>query len=237
VNYAYPATLILLTSVFNPLISSEAAPNRSVAHLLIAQVDEPTLGEATRLRAQAFEYYQQGLYADAARLERRALQIREQILGDTHPAVAHSLNNLAWTHQIQGDYATAEPLHRRALQIRETVLGATHPDVAYSLNSLGLLYYDQSRYTEAEPLLLRAVQIRESLLGDRRSELVTSINHLAVLYQAQGRHNEAGVLQQRAAHVQEQIRTEDSDVNQLPQLQSKTFSGRAYTRLITPETL
>lgn len=233
-NYAYPATLILLTSVFNPLISSEAAPKRSADYPLVAQVDAPTLEEATQLNNQSLEYYQQGLYSEAARLLSRALQIRELILGDTHPTVAHSLNNLAWAYQMQGDYATAEPLHQRALQIRETVLGETHPDVAYSLNSLGMLYYHQSQYTEAEPLLLRAVQIRENFVGDRRSELATSINHLAVLYQAQGRYNEAEILRQQVAHVQEQIRTENADANQLPQLQSKTSLGRSHPRLITP---
>jgi tetratricopeptide (TPR) repeat protein len=69
-------------------------------------------------------------------LYRRALVIRERVLGSDHPDVATSLNNLASLYKSQGKYDEAEPLHRRALAIREKSLGSDHPDVAASLNNL-----------------------------------------------------------------------------------------------------
>jgi tetratricopeptide (TPR) repeat protein len=56
----------------------------------------------------------------------RALQIREAVLGPTHPDTAQSLNNLGMLLQAQGDLQAARPHLERALQIVELRLGADH---------------------------------------------------------------------------------------------------------------
>ena len=71
----------------------------------------------------------QGRYAEAEPLYKRALAIGEKALGPDHPDVAQSLNNLASCTTHQGRYAEAEPLYKRALAIREKALGPDHPDV------------------------------------------------------------------------------------------------------------
>ena len=75
-------------------------------------------------------YADQGRYADAEPLYKRALAIREKALGPDHPDVATSLNNLAELYRDQGRYADAEPLYKRALAIYEKALGPDHPNVA-----------------------------------------------------------------------------------------------------------
>ena len=72
----------------------------------------------------------QGKYAEAEPLYRRAIAIGEKTLGAGHPDVAKWYNNLAALYEIQGKYAEAEPLFRRAIAIGEKALGAEHPDVA-----------------------------------------------------------------------------------------------------------
>jgi kinesin light chain len=72
-----------------------------------------------------------------------ALTIREKTLGENHPAVAATLNNLAVLYGKRGKYKDAEPLCKRALEIREKVLGKDHPDVAKQLNNLALLCQNQ----------------------------------------------------------------------------------------------
>jgi tetratricopeptide (TPR) repeat protein len=51
----------------------------------------------------------------------------EEVLGEEHPDMALSLNNLAALYDNQGRYAEAEPLYQRALAIVEKVLGEEHP--------------------------------------------------------------------------------------------------------------
>ncbi len=53
--------------------------------------------------------------------------MRQQLLGDNHPHVATSLNNLAELYRSQGRYTEAEPLYSEALQICEQSLGIAHP--------------------------------------------------------------------------------------------------------------
>jgi len=54
--------------------------------------------------------------------------LRKRLLGDNHPDVATSLNNLAALYYSQGRYTEAEPLYREAIKIATQVLGKNHPD-------------------------------------------------------------------------------------------------------------
>ncbi|MCH4904383.1 tetratricopeptide repeat protein, partial [Cylindrospermopsis raciborskii CHAB3438] len=60
--------------------------------------------------------------AEAEQLYIRALSIREQQLGENHPDVASSLNNLAALYENQGRYTEAEQLYIPALSIQERLL-------------------------------------------------------------------------------------------------------------------
>ncbi|WP_375467540.1 tetratricopeptide repeat protein, partial [uncultured Nostoc sp.] len=51
-----------------------------------------------------------------------------RLLGDEHPSVATSLNNLAGLYDSQGRYSDAKPLCIQALAIAEKRLGANHPN-------------------------------------------------------------------------------------------------------------
>ncbi len=81
------------------------------------------------------------------------------MLGENHPDVATSLNNLAGLYEFQGRYKEAEPLHLEALDLHKRLLGENHPDVATSLNNLAGLYESQGRYKEAEPLYLETYNL------------------------------------------------------------------------------
>ena len=74
-------------------------------------------------RADAFRA--RGGYADAEALDRRALAVREEVLGPRHHDTAESHNNLALDLQQQGRAREAEPLYRKARAAFEEVLGAT----------------------------------------------------------------------------------------------------------------
>jgi tetratricopeptide (TPR) repeat protein len=75
----------------------------------------------------ALLYYFQGKYKEAEPLYQQALALRQKLLGDDHPDVATSLNNLALLYYSQGKYKEAEPLYQQALNIFEQRLGIDHP--------------------------------------------------------------------------------------------------------------
>ena len=106
----------LLASVFGllPITGSLVTPAP-----LMAQ----SLNEGARLNQRALKLKEQGRYAEAEPLFKRALAIYEKSRGPDHPFVATSLNNLADLYWTQGRYAEAEPLLKRALAIYEKTLG------------------------------------------------------------------------------------------------------------------
>jgi tetratricopeptide (TPR) repeat protein len=127
--------------------------------------------------------------------------LKQRLLGENHPDVALSLNNLANLYNSQGRYVEAEPLHLQALELRKQLLGKNHPDVAYSLNNLAELYRSQGRYAEAVSFHLQALELRKQLLGKNHPLVAASLNNLALLYNTQGKYTEAEALSQEALTI------------------------------------
>ncbi|MBW4608467.1 MAG: tetratricopeptide repeat protein [Hassallia sp. WJT32-NPBG1] len=136
-------------------------------------------------------YKDQGLYDQAEPWLKQCIEVTKKRLGEEHPSVAASLNNLAYLYRSQGRYSEAEPLYLEALELRRCLLGEEHPSVAQSLNNLAALYYSQGRYTEVEPLYLKALELTRRVLGEEHPSVATSLNNLAYLYNSQGRYSEA----------------------------------------------
>ncbi|WP_225885369.1 tetratricopeptide repeat protein [Leptolyngbya sp. KIOST-1] len=153
-------------------------------------------------------YGGQGAYGQAEPWWLDLLAVVRDRLGEAHPNVATSLNNLAELYRSQGRYSEAEPLFQEALALRKQLLGEAHPDVATSLNNLAELYRSQGRYSEAEPLLQEALALRKQLLGEAHPADATDLNNLAMLYLSQGRYSEAEPLVQEALTLMKQLHGE-----------------------------
>jgi len=72
----------------------------------------------TSINSQALRYYQQGRYAEAEPLCKRALAIREKTLGPNHPDMALVLENMAALYRATGRDKKAATLAARAARIR-----------------------------------------------------------------------------------------------------------------------
>ncbi len=77
------------------LLGGVPAPVVGQANPPLTAEQSAELEEAKRLHQQAEELYNQGQYAAAIPLVKRALAIQEKVLGKEHPDFAESLNNLA----------------------------------------------------------------------------------------------------------------------------------------------
>jgi CHAT domain-containing protein/Tfp pilus assembly protein PilF len=163
------------------------------------------LAEAVRLNREAVALHRAGRYGEAVKSARRALAIRQAVLGVRHPDTATCLNNLAAMLEAQGDYASARPLYEQALAIRPAVLGARHPDTAQSLNNLALLLQAQGDYAAAQPLLEQALAIRRAVLGQRHPDTAQSLNNLAALLDSQGDYAAARPLYERALAIRQAV--------------------------------
>ena len=86
-----------------------------------------------------------GDLAEAERLYRQALGIKERLLGPEHPEVATTLNNLAVVCRRRGLLDEAEALYRRAIDILARTVEPTHPALATSRNNLSRMLNERER--------------------------------------------------------------------------------------------
>ncbi|MBD2594474.1 tetratricopeptide repeat protein [Nostoc spongiaeforme FACHB-130] len=139
----------------------------------------------------AFFYQDQGLYAKAAPWLEQCLEITKERLGESHPFVIISLNNLAALYCSQNRYSEAKLLVIQALELTRHLLGEENLYFALSLHNLALIYRFQGRYSEAEPLVMQALGLRRNLLGEEDPGVAESLHNLAGLYNSQGKYREA----------------------------------------------
>ncbi|KAI6216196.1 Kinesin light chain [Aphelenchoides fujianensis] len=112
----------------------------------------PIPAVAATLNNLAVLHGKRGKYKEAEPLCKRALEIREKVLGSEHPDVAKQLNNLALLCQNQGKYDEVEKYYKRALEIYENKLGPNDVNVAKTKNNLSSAYLKQSKYKATELL-------------------------------------------------------------------------------------
>lgn len=179
-------------------------PHARLAARLIADYQYDSAAASRLLNQTAYYLVQQGRYGDAEPLYEQALELSKRLLGDDHPDIATSLNNLAELYRTQGRYGQAEPLYRQALELSQQQ-GNEHPAVATSLNNLAELYDLQGRPAAAETLYVQALALRRQFLEDNPPAVATSLNNLAMLYASQGRYGEAEPLYQEALDLRRQL--------------------------------
>ena len=148
-------------------------------------------------------YGEQGRYAEAEPLYKRALAISEKALGPEHPDVASSLNNLAMLYGSKA--ATPRPslcpnAPSPSARRRSAPSTQMSPPVS-TISRCSTL----SKAAMPRPSLCtqRALAIGEKALGPEHPEVGTRLNNLAMLYRAQRRYAEAEPLQKRALAISE----------------------------------
>ena len=130
-------------------------------------------------------------YQECIGIHTELYQIRLSVLGENHPDVATSLNNIGFVYKSLGEYGKALDYYERSLKIRISVLGETHPDVATSLNNIGVVYKSFGEYGKALDYFERDLKISLAVLGENHHDVATSLNNIGVVYHSLGEYNKA----------------------------------------------
>ena len=153
-------------------------------------------------RAASSEAFVEALY-------RRAIAVREQVLGSKSPALAASLSNfsvLLMRRRTDVAIEEAERLLRRGLAIRQTVFGEEHPETASSYNLLGnLLFYQKGELDAAERLYQRALAIREVYYTRMSDRVGQTLHNLASLASKKGDYEKAERLSVECLKIRERV--------------------------------
>ena len=170
-----------------------------------ATAHDRQLVAADSARRLGAELHERGSYAAADTAHRRALELRQRLLGADHADVATSLRDVAVIQFRLGRFGPADSLARRALAIHEAALGAEHPQTAATWNVLGVIHFLTRRYAVADSLYRRALAIQEKSLGADHLQVAWTLNNIAQLHSAQRRYAAADTVFRRVLAIQERV--------------------------------
>ncbi len=156
------------------------------------------LAEAARLSRTVVKLFNEGKYDEALPLAKRALELRETVLGPDHEMVQGALLNLSEIYTSLKKYGEARKLVERLLRTHEMKIGPEDAGVAIFLDKLAYLAYAQRDFGKTEAAYKRAIAIREKAFGESRPELATSLYLLAEFYRFTGKNEKAQPLYERS---------------------------------------
>jgi tetratricopeptide (TPR) repeat protein len=129
----------------------------------------------------------QGRSADAEESLREALERQKALYGETHPAVARTLKDLANAVADRGDLNAAIPLMERAVAMQRALRGSEpHPDLAEVLNDMGALLWRQGDVAACEKFFRESLAMNRRLLGDKHPEIANGLENVAMSIQDKG---------------------------------------------------
>lgn len=111
----------------------------------------------------------------------RALQIRQQLLGDDHLECAESFEHLGISALWLLNFDKAGELLQRAFSIRRREQGEEHPDTAESRNWLSQVYIAKGDIAQASLTLQQAIQTTEEHRGKSHPRIVPLLANVACL--------------------------------------------------------
>jgi tetratricopeptide (TPR) repeat protein len=115
----------------------------------------------------------------------------KKILGEEHPSVAASRNNLAALYVLRGDYAGGEECFQEAQDIWSRAAAIPDPHVATGRQNLAMLYHVRGAENDAQQSLDQATKIYREELPKDHPIFIVALSAEAVLQRAGGHYAEA----------------------------------------------
>ena len=136
----------------------------------------------------------------ALKFQEEALEIRRELFGEWHTAVAASLNDLAMIYD-ELEPGAGDSLMVRAIEIDRDLLGPDHPTTLTILNNYAWMKVEHDDYEAAIPLFREVLEARERTLPEERWPLAYPLHGLGTTLMKAGRHEEAEQVLRRTLEV------------------------------------
>jgi len=123
------------------------------------------------------------LFDESEDYYKKALQMKEKLLGENHPDLAQVYNNFgnmfSYNHNMSTEY------HLKALSIRQRVFGENHLITAESYYNLGTAYAKKKDYSKGLNLLNKALAVRIAEQGEQHYDVAMVYGHIGGVYYEQ----------------------------------------------------
>jgi serine/threonine protein kinase/Tfp pilus assembly protein PilF len=149
--------------------------------------------------------FQERRLAEAEASLRQALALAQDVLGDEHPDIAVTMNQLAYVYHRENKLAESERYARASLAMSQRFYGKQHPDVAIALGHLAGLFLDEGKIEEAESTYREALALSRQMLGDEHEQTATLASNLGRLLLTGGRRSESVALFREAMETRAKV--------------------------------
>jgi tetratricopeptide (TPR) repeat protein len=147
-----------------------------------------------------------GHHADAEKIYRHVLRLRQESLGPNHRDTLESMDHVGNVLRYQNRYEEAEEIYLRALDIRLRTLGPAHIDTQNALVIRAVHLSGKDRYAEAYQVHRQAYEARIRGNPDSFDEIwVHSLNAMGLGLVVKGRPKEAEQLYREAIKEYEKV--------------------------------
>ena len=154
--------------------------------------NQPHADIASSLEALGINDFKRGEYAKAVPELREATAMQQQLHPTAHPALAQSIDNLAFALEELGKPDEAEPLIRQALAMKQQLYGEVHPETAMGHNNLAYALELRGKFDEAEIAYRAALEVNRKLLGDSHPTIAINLSNIAFVQYA--KHDTASAI-------------------------------------------
>lgn len=174
---------------------------RVPAEAALRRADRPPEIESRVLLNLATVLDARGQHGEAQQLQREALELLEELHGESHPSLAPVHGNLGVTLGRTGQYEEAKLHLQRAMELAERHLGSEHPSIAVHAKNLGGVYLAQDRLHDARAAFEQASKIRERAFGSDHPRVAELWTALATVDIRDGEYEHAWARLDRAVGV------------------------------------
>ncbi len=136
-------------------------------------------------------YRDLGFFADSETQIKRALELRQRVLGPDHHDTIKSSQVLGDLYQRSGKYDAAEKVLNGLLESARRTNTENTAEAIGAMSSLAALAVDHGDFPRAEGLYRRVVEIEKKVLGEADQLTLASMNNLASLLSREAKYPEA----------------------------------------------
>jgi tetratricopeptide (TPR) repeat protein len=142
-----------------------------------------------------------GRLKEAQEIQEMVLEVTMRTLGEDHPNILRSMQNLAATYAEQGGrLKEVQDIQEKFLEVAKRTLGEEHPDILRSMQNLAITYAKVGgRLKEMQQLKEKSLEVRKRTLGEEHPGTAGAMFNLALTLYDLERLEEAILLMEKTA--------------------------------------
>ncbi|MDA3954743.1 MAG: CHAT domain-containing protein [Bacteroidales bacterium] len=171
----------------------------------LLHIDEKDAIVANTYNILGVQYYYQSQSDSTLFYWKKAMRIREEVLGEKHTDVAKSYHNIGNVYNSRNEYDLALQYFFKSLKIWEELFGNKNIYLANNYIGVGIVYNNKNEYDLALEYYSKALEMYKSLFGEKHPGVGNSYNNIGNVYNSRNEYDLALQYYFKALQVRKEL--------------------------------